>query len=216
MLKISRQVCWKCFLFSALSPIKGHILPVTSRMLLRFGPPFVKRFTLCYRTVVLSICPVLSVCNVGALCPNGWMDQDETLHGGTSRPRPHCVRWERSSPQKREGRPPIFGPCLLWPNGWMDKDGTWYEDRRGLMPHCVRRAPSPPLRKGHSSLPLFGLCLLWPRSPISATADLLLHFRVSRRRREMYCGHPRLCVCVSVYLYVCTRPHAYTIARTRM
>ena len=36
-------------------------------------------------------------------------------------------------------------------------------------------------------------------------------FRVSRRRREMYCGHPRLvCLCV------CPRPHAYTIARTRM
>jgi len=32
-------------------------------------------------------------------------------------------------------------------------------------------------------------------------------FRVSRRRREMYYGHPRLCVC--------PRSHAYTIARTR-
>jgi len=29
---------------------------------------------------------------------------------------------------------------------------------------------------------------------------MLLHFRVSRRRREMYCGHARLCVCVSVCL----------------
>ena len=29
---------------------------------------FVKRFVICYRTVV---CPVLSVCNVGALRPNG-------------------------------------------------------------------------------------------------------------------------------------------------
>jgi len=26
----------------------------------------------------------------------------------------------------------------------------------------------------------------------------LITFRVSRRRHEMYCGHPRLCVCVSV------------------
>jgi len=40
----------------------------------------------------------------------------------------------------------------------------------------------------------------------------LVTFRVSRRPREMYCGHVRLCVCVSV----CPRPHAYTIARTRM
>jgi len=42
----------------------------------------------------------------------------------------------------------------------------------------------------------------------------VITFRVSRRRREMYCGHARLCVCVCVC--VCPRPHAYTIARTRM
>jgi len=28
---------------------------------------------------------VLSVCNVGVLWPNGWMDQDETSHAGRSR-----------------------------------------------------------------------------------------------------------------------------------
>jgi len=36
----------------------------------------------------------------------------------------------------------------------------------------------------------------------------VITFRVSRRRREMYCGHACLCV------YVCL--HAYGIARTRM
>jgi len=49
-----------------------------------FGRPSVKRFALCYQTVVLL--SVLPVCNVGVLWPNGWMDQDETWH--TSRPRP--------------------------------------------------------------------------------------------------------------------------------
>ena len=44
-----------------------------------FGRPFVKRFILCYQTVV---CPVLSVCDVGVLWPNGWTDQDETWHAG--------------------------------------------------------------------------------------------------------------------------------------
>jgi len=34
-----------------------------------FGDPFVKRFALCYQTVVC-----LSVCDVGVLWPNGWMD----------------------------------------------------------------------------------------------------------------------------------------------
>jgi len=42
-----------------------------------------KWFALCYRTVVCPVCLpclcILSVCNVGALWPNGWMDQDEIL-----------------------------------------------------------------------------------------------------------------------------------------
>jgi len=58
---------------------------------------------------------------------------------------------------------------------------------------------------------------------------LFVTFRVSGRRREMYCGHncvsivlwSRASVCVlsvwlSVCLSVCPRPHAYTIARSRM
>jgi len=32
----------------------------------------------------------------------------------------------------------------------------------------------PPTAKGAQKAPLFGSCLLWPRSPISATAELLL------------------------------------------
>jgi len=31
------------------------------------------------------------------LWPNGWMDQDATWCGGSSRPTPHCVRWGTSS-----------------------------------------------------------------------------------------------------------------------
>ena len=82
------------------------------------------------------------------------------------------------APEKKAHPPhPIFGPCLLWPNGLMDEDATWYESRPRPRPHCIRRGPSSP-RKGHSSPPpLFGPCLLWPRSPISATAELLLLIR---------------------------------------
>jgi len=40
------------------------------------GEPFVKRFALCYWTVVLS------VCNVGVLWPNGSLDQAVTWYGG--------------------------------------------------------------------------------------------------------------------------------------
>jgi len=67
----------------------------------------------------------LSVCDVRALCPNDWTDQDETWHAGRPRPWPHCVRWKPSSPSRKRAQPPIFGPYLLRPNGYMDQDVTW-------------------------------------------------------------------------------------------
>ena len=59
------------------------------------GRPFVKRFALCYRSVVCPVCLSCPVCDVRALWPNGWTDQDETWRAGRPRPRPwpHCVRW---------------------------------------------------------------------------------------------------------------------------
>jgi len=45
---------------------------------------------------------------------------------------------------------------------------------------------------------------------------LFITFCVSRRRRKMYCGNARLCMCVSVCLSVCPRPYAHTTVRTRM
>jgi len=33
------------------------------------------------------VCPVVTSLDVGVLWPNGWMDQDETWHGGRPRPR---------------------------------------------------------------------------------------------------------------------------------
>jgi len=49
---------------------------------------------------------VLSVCDVGVLWPNSWMDQDETCHTGRPRPWPHCVRWGPSSPPQKDGGAP--------------------------------------------------------------------------------------------------------------
>jgi len=68
----------------------------------------VRPFALWYRSVVCLTC--LSVCNVRALWPNGWTDQDETWHADRPRPQPHCVKWGPSPSL-------LFGPCLLWPNG---------------------------------------------------------------------------------------------------
>jgi len=75
-----------------------------------FERPFVKRFALCYVTVV-HVCPV---CDVGVLWPNGWPDQDETWRAGRPRPWPHCVRWEPSSPSpKGAQRPSKFRPISV-------------------------------------------------------------------------------------------------------
>ena len=77
-----------------------------------FGRPFVKRFALCYRSVVclsvcLSVLSCLSVCDVRALWPNGWTDQDETWHAGRPRPWPHCISWGSRSPSPK-GHSPQF------------------------------------------------------------------------------------------------------------
>ena len=113
-----------------LKSTSDHCFTIVVASFYYFGRPFVKRFALCYRSVVclyvclsvLSVClSCLSVCDVRALWPNGWTDQDETWHAGRSRPWPHCVRWKSSSPPpKGHSLHPIFGPYLLRPNGCMD------------------------------------------------------------------------------------------------
>ena len=96
-----------------LSPFLAVFTPAFWCRCFLFGQPFVKRFALCYRSVVclslcLSVCPV---CNVGALWPNGWMDQVKTWHAGRSRPRhfvldgdpPHSPKWG-GAPNKKQNR----------------------------------------------------------------------------------------------------------------
>jgi len=139
-----------------------------------FRQLFVKRFALCYRT---DVCPVLwslSVCNVGVLWPNGWMDQDEPWHAGRPRPRPYCVRWRPSSPVPN-GHGPQFSAHVYCGQtaGWMKMPlGTEVDLGPGRI--VLDRDQALPRERGTAAAPFFGACLLWPRSPISATADLLL------------------------------------------
>jgi len=106
---------------------------------------------------------VLSVCDVGVLWPKGWMDQDETWHGGRSRPWPHCVRWGlRSLPQSGHSLPQFLahvchGQTAVWIKLSLAREV-------GLGPgDIVRWGPSSPLHKGGTAPPpLFGPCLLWP------------------------------------------------------
>ena len=82
-----------------------------------FGRQFVKRFALCYQTVVCLFCPV---CDDGVLLPNGWMDQDETWHARRPRPGPHCVIWGPTSPLPQKGRAPSNFRPISFVAQWLD------------------------------------------------------------------------------------------------
>ena len=113
-----------------------------------FGRPFVKQFALCYRSVVCL--SVLSVCDVGVLWPNGWTDQDETWHAGTSRPWPHCVtgRWGPRSPSPK-GRSPQFSANVRCDQtaGWT-KMPLGMEVGLGPGDFVLDGDPAPPPQKG--------------------------------------------------------------------
>jgi len=106
----------------------------------------------------------------------GWIKMPVGMEVGLS-PGYFVLDGDPAHCPKRGGAHPIFGLRILWPNGCMDQGATW----RGVRPrprptrYCVRCGPSYPQKKVHTHLhPIFGPCLLWPRSPIAATAELLL------------------------------------------
>jgi len=92
---------------------KNKMCTYTINSLPIFGRPFVKLFAL--------------RCDIGVLWQNGWMDQNETWHGGRPQPRPHCVRWGPSSPSQK-GQTPNFRP--------MSAVAKWVD---GLRCHLVWR-----------------------------------------------------------------------------
>jgi len=71
----------------------------------RFGSPYDIR--------PLSVGPVcLSVCDVGVLWPNGWMDQDATCYAARPQLTPYSVRLGPSS-SSPEGAHPNFWPISV-------------------------------------------------------------------------------------------------------
>jgi len=125
-------------------------------------------------TVSKTVCPVLSdcclsctVCDIGVLWPNSWMDQDETWHLGRPLPCPHSVRWESNSPSPKGAQPPIFGRYPLRPNGCIDQDDTWYGGRPRPRRPFVRWGPSFPSPKWSQS-PLLNF---WPMSVVTKRLD---------------------------------------------
>jgi len=127
-----------------------------------FGRPFVKRFALCYRTVVcLSVCLFVCLSVTLVYCGQtvGWIKMKLGMKAGID--PGHIALDGYSAPPPSKGYSPhSFGPCLLWPNGSTDQDATWYEGRPRPRPHCVKLGPNSPSQKGQRPR-IFGLCLLW-------------------------------------------------------
>ena len=100
-------------------PRKGGTPPI-------FGPPFVKRFALCYRSVVS-----LSVLSVTFVHGGQMVGRIKTKLGVQVGLGPgHIVLDGDPAPAPPKGySPPIFCPYLLRPNGCMDQDVTWYGAR---------------------------------------------------------------------------------------
>ena len=99
-----------------------------------FGRPFVKRFALCYRTVVLSVCLTETLVYCGQTVGRIKMKLGHIVLVGDRAP----------PPPKGHSPHPIFGPYLLRPNACMDQDATWYGARTQPMQLCVKGGPSPP------------------------------------------------------------------------
>jgi len=113
------------------------------------------------------------------LWPNGWMDQDCSWHGGRPQPRWLYVRCDGdpAPPKKGGGDPPQFSAhvCCGQTAGRMKAPlGTEVDLGQATLYWMWSQLQLSAKRVQHP--PSFLPCLLWPRSPISATAELLLRY----------------------------------------
>ena len=100
------------------------------------------------------------------LCPNGWMNQDDTWYGGRHQPRRLWVRWV-PSPLHKKGQSPQFLAHV-----YCGQSAAWIKMPLGME---VGLGPGeatefdagdqfklPIEKSAHSPRPIFGPCLLWP------------------------------------------------------
>jgi len=116
------------------------------------------------RLSVVSVC--LSVCDVGILWPNGWMDQSETGRAVQVYLGPCHIALDGDPASPKRSTAPHFSAHVSCGQtaGLSKMPCTWYGGR----PHCVRWAPS------YSNPSLFRpMSITAKRSPISATAEHL-------------------------------------------
>jgi len=138
------------------------------------GEPFIKRFALCYRTIVLSVSlSVLSVCLSAKLvyCGQtvGWIKMKLVIGVGLG-PDQNVLDGD-PTPLLQKGHSPQF-----WPMSVVAKrlDGSrchlvWWSAL--ARQHCVRWGPSSSSPKqGARHPPIFGWCLLWPNGEMDQDA----------------------------------------------
>jgi len=124
----------------------------------------------------LSVC--LSVCEVGVLWQNGYMDQDETWDAGRPRPWPRCVRWGGAcSPSPKRGRAAQFSAHV-----YCGQTAGWIKMPRGrevgLSPSDIvlDGDPAPPPQKGSrapSFRPMYcGQTAEWTKVPLGMEVGL--------------------------------------------
>jgi len=101
-------------------------------------------------------------------------------------------------------RCPISNVGVLWHRGWMDKDVTWYGGRPWPRRHCVRWESSSPWKGAQQPLPTFRpTSIVAKRSPISATAELLLRYASGRP----YTDRHKIDTLIAIF-HTCTRDEA--------
>ena len=106
------------------------------------------------------------------LWPNGCMDQDATWYGGRSLPIRDIVFLMDPATRRKKGTPT---PPNFWPMSIVAKMAGWLKTPEvDLGPRHIVLDGVPAPAKGAQQPPIFGPCLLWPRSPISASAEVLL------------------------------------------
>jgi len=124
-----------------------HVVVSSSKILHHFWATFVKRFALCYQTVVCPVCLSVTFVHCGQTVGRIKMKLSTQVGLGPG----HIVLDRDPAPPSPNGHipHPIFGPYLLRPNACMYQDATWYGAKSQPRRLCVRWGPSPPKFSAH-------------------------------------------------------------------
>jgi len=152
-----------------------------------FGPPFVQRFALCYRAVV---CPVSVVTSVYCGQTAAWIKMPLVMEVGLS-PGDNVLDGDPAPPHQKAHRSPPFSAHVYCSQtaGWIKMSlGTAV----GLGPGDIvlDRNQLPPTDRGITAPTFRPMSIVAKRSPISATAELLLRSASEQTYRRRNTSQP--------------------------